>query len=129
MEKLPKQLLKNSEVKSRHKHNSDMNVLESWRLLIRWFDPQSVGLAAASLSNILKPAKVDALRSLPMAIQCWEGKMCRYSQKTGKLPINDATRMELLIAMCPNALEDVICSWLLTDKTATCGVVEQLTFD
>ena len=55
--------------------------------------------------------------------------MLRYAQKTGEMPVNDSTRMELLIATCPAALEDVIRSWLLTNKSATYGVVEQLIFD
>ena len=110
-----------------HKHVPVKNVLESWRLLNRWFDPQSVGLAAASLSNILRPTEVDALRSFPMAIESWKEKMHRYTQKTGELLMKDATSMELLIAMCPNAFEDVIRSWLRTYNSA-CGVVEQLIF-
>ena len=64
-----------------------------------------------------------------MAIEGRKEKMRRYSQNTGELPINDATRMELLIAMCPNALEDVIRSWPLTNKSVTHGVWEQLIFD
>ena len=36
--------------------------------------------------------------------------------------------MELLVDMCPNALGEVICLWLPTNKSATYGLVEQLIF-
>ena len=44
-------MLKHPEARARQKSIKDRNVLEVWRILSRWFDPQSVGLAAASLST------------------------------------------------------------------------------
>ena len=56
-----------------------------------------------------------------MAIGGWKEKMRRYAKKTGELPINDAMRMELMIAMCPNAFKEVICLWLSLNKGAMWG--------
>ena len=50
-------MLKHPEAKARQKSVPDKNVLEVWRILGRWFDPQTVGSAAASLSNILNPKR------------------------------------------------------------------------
>ena len=62
------------------------NILEPWRLLNRLFDPQLVGLEAASVSIILRPAKLDALWRLPMAIEGWKEKMRRYAQEDRRGP-------------------------------------------
>ena len=62
-------------------------------------DARFRGLAAASLSNILEPAGSTVFWSLPMAIEGWKEPLRPYAQKTGGVPIGDAMRMELLIAM------------------------------
>ena len=123
-------MLKHPEARARQKSIKDRNVLEVWRILSRWFDPQSVGLAAASLSNILNPKRAANLRELPTLIDLWKERMRRYAVKTGAQAVNDATRLELLIgSLCPKPLEELLRSWLLTNKNATYGVVEQLVYD
>ena len=89
-----------------------------------------MGLAAASLSNILNPKRAANLCELPTLIDFWKERMRRYAVKTGAQAVSDATRLEFLIgSLCPKPLEELLRSWLLTNKQATYGVVEQLVYD
>ena len=67
---------------------------------------------------------------MPTLIDAWKERMRRYASKTGAQAMNDATRLELLVgSICLKPLEEVLRSWMLTNKGATYSVVEQLVYD
>ena len=98
-------------------------------MLNRWFDPQSVGIHAASLTNILNPKKAKDMRELAGNIEDWKKLISRYFAKVGSEPINEPTRIEKLLSMLPPVLQDALRTWLLTNKSATYPVLEQLVYD
>jgi hypothetical protein len=77
-------MLKHPEARARQKSIKDRNVLEVWRISSRWFDPQSVGFAAASLSNILNPKMAVNLRELPTLIEGDDEALCRQDRSPGR---------------------------------------------
>ena len=83
-------------------------MLGVWRILSRWFNPQSVGLHAASLTNILNPKAAKDIRDLPQCIDSWKDRIRRYYAKTGMEPLNEPTRLSLLLGMCPPQLREAM---------------------
>ena len=86
-----------------------------------------MGIAAASLRNILNPTRAVPFTGLEIAIEGWKEKMRRYATKTGKQAVNDDTRLELLLTMCPKTFEETLRNYVAEPgRTVSYPVIEQM---
>ena len=92
-------------VRSSGKHNG----LESWRRLVRRFDPATGNRRRAMLRAILNPSKASKLEDLSNSIESWEEMVRQYEHK--KRPdgtrhqLDEEIRMSVLEHLCPGELE------------------------
>ena len=92
------------------------------------YDPQTAGVETSAMSRILNPEQAGTIVKLASKIQKWEERSRDYIDKVGESPINERTRKELLVQMCPDKFQEHIRDLLLINKGATWQQVRELIF-
>ena len=123
-----RRLMKDTEAKMIVKTTPDRNVYEAWRRLNFAFDPQTASVETSAMTKILSPKQAASISKLALKIQKWEDRITEYKAKVGESPINDRTRKELWVQMCPDKLQEHIRDLLLMNKAATWQQVKELIF-
>ncbi|CAK0851674.1 unnamed protein product [Prorocentrum cordatum] len=76
---------------------------ESWRRLVRRWDPMNLGRKRSILMRVLNQPE-QKLENLSSAIEAWTQDITRYQQRAKKT-IDDDIKTAVLISMCPNPLK------------------------
>ncbi|CAK0844667.1 unnamed protein product [Prorocentrum cordatum] len=76
---------------------------ESWRRLVRRWDPMNLGRKRSILMRVLNQPE-QKVENLSSAIEAWTQDITRYQQRAKKT-IDDDIKTAVLISMCPNPLK------------------------
>ena len=94
------------EAKQIVKNVLDRNPYEVWRRLHFTFDPQTATVETTAMAKILYPKQAQTVKKLLDKIHRWDARLHRFTELTGETPVNDRTRKELIIQMCPPQHDD-----------------------
>ena len=84
------------------------NGLESWRRLVKRFDPSTGGRRRAML-HILNPAKVNSVEELSAAVESWEEMVRQYGSRRkadgSRHQLDEEIKIAILEHICPAEIE------------------------